>query len=71
MEYVVISYATTRNVRIDGQLAGKTNDTLMVERGHHVFDLGEPEDYQPKRVEKNVPRTTVVMPFFINDFRPA
>jgi hypothetical protein len=42
MEYVLISYPTTRNVRIDGQLAGKTNDTLMVERVHHMFDLGEP-----------------------------
>jgi hypothetical protein len=71
MEYVVISYPTNRNVRIDGQVAGKTNDTLMVERGHHLFDLGEPEDYQPKSVEKDVPRTTVVMPFFINDFRRA
>jgi hypothetical protein len=71
MEYVVISYPTSRHVRIDGQLAGKTNDTLMVERGHHVFDLAEPADYKPQSVEKIVPRTTVVMPFFINDFCPA
>ena len=39
MEYVVVSYPTARDVRIDGQIAGKTNDTLRVERGHHTFDL--------------------------------
>lgn len=42
MEYVVVSFRAARKVRIDGQDAGFTNDTLMVERGHHVFDLGEP-----------------------------
>jgi len=47
MEYVVVSYPTTRKVRIDGQDAGFTNDTLMVETGNHLFDLGDPRDYQP------------------------
>jgi hypothetical protein len=71
MEYVVVSYSTARNVRLDGRLAGKTNDTLMVERGHHRFDLGDPQDYQPTSVEKDVQDTTTVTPLVIADFKPS
>ena len=71
MEYVKVSYPTDRNVRIDGQVAGITNDTLMVERGHHSFDLGEPQDYQPPSVRKNVQNTTSVSPLLIDDFHPS
>lgn len=71
MEYVVVSYPTNRNVRIDGQIAGKTNDTLMVDRGHHSFDLGDPQNYQPAAVEKNVQDTTSVSPLLVDDFRPS
>lgn len=71
MEYVKVSYSTERDVRVDGQIAGKTNDTLMVERGHHKFDLGEPQDYQPAAVVKNVQNTTSVSPLLIDDFHPS
>jgi hypothetical protein len=70
MEYVVISYPIVRKVRIDGQYAGFTNDTLMVEAGHHLFDLGDPGDYQPGAVAKIVQSTTSIGPLIINDFRP-
>lgn len=70
MEYVVVSYPTDRDVRIDGRLAGRVNNTLMVERGHHIFDLGNPQDYQPPSVEKNVQDTTTVTPLIIDDFKP-
>jgi hypothetical protein len=71
MEYVVVSYPTARDVRIDGQLAGKTNETLRVERGHHTFDLGDPQDYQPLSVEKSVRDTTSIKPMRIKDLRPS
>ncbi len=70
MEFVVISYSGDRSVRIDGQVAGKTNDTLMVEKGHHTFDLESPQDYQPPSVKKNVQDTTSVTPLIIDDFKP-
>lgn len=70
MEYVVVTYPTERDVRVDGQVAGKTNDTLMVDRGHHIFDLGEPQDYEPPSVERNVQDTTSVGPLLIVDFHP-
>ena len=41
MEYVVVSYPNSRRVYVDKNVAGNTNDTLMVEAGHHVFDLGK------------------------------
>ena len=71
MEYVVVTYPTAREVRVDGQAAGQTNDTLHVEKGHHIFDLGAPQDYRPARVEKNVQDTTSVDPLIIGDFRPS
>jgi hypothetical protein len=71
MEYVVVSYPTVRDVRIDGQIAGKTNDTLRVERGHHTFDLGVPLDYQPASIEKSVRDTTSIKPMRIKDLRPS
>ncbi len=71
MEYVVVRYPKDRNIRIDGQVAGETNDTLMVEQGHHIFDLGDPHDYQPQSVEKDVQNTTSVSPLLIGDFRPS
>jgi hypothetical protein len=70
MEYVVVRYPKVRDVRIDGQVAGKTNDTLIVEKGHHVFDLGEPLDYMPPSVEKNVQDTAPEAPLIVADFRP-
>ena len=70
MEYVVVSYPTARDVRIDGRIAGKTNDTLRVERGHHTFDLGYPQDYQPASIKKSIRNTTAIRTMRIEDFRP-
>jgi hypothetical protein len=71
MEYVVISYPITRKVRIDGQDAGFTNETLMVETGNHIFDLGIPRDYKPQSVTQIVQSTTSIGPLIINDFHPS
>lgn len=70
MEYVVVTYRISRKVRIDGQDAGFTNDTLMVEQGHHTFDLGDPQDYQPASVDSIVRSTTSVGPLIIKSFQP-
>ncbi len=69
-EYVVVKYIVDRKVRIDGEEAGFTNDTLMVDQGHHTFDLGVPSDYRPTSVEKIVVNTTSVGPMIIDDFHP-
>ena len=71
MEYVVVTYTVDRKVRIDGQDAGFTNDTLMVEKGTHIFDLGDPADYKPATIEIIVQDTTSVGPMIIKDFHPS
>ena len=58
MEHVVVRYHEERNVYIDGQPAGKTNETLMMEEGHHLFDLGEPKDYLPESREVAISETS-------------
>ena len=71
MEYVVVSYPDDRDVVVDGQVAGKTNNTLMIEAGHHVFELGEPQDYEPLSVERAVENTTSLSPLIVRDFHPS
>ena len=70
MEYVVVRYPKRRVVRMDGQDVGFTNETLMVEQGHHVFDLGEPLDYTPASLEKLVQDTVSEDPLIVPGFRP-
>ena len=68
MEYVVVSYPSARKVRVDGQDTGSTNETLRIETGHHVFDLGDPQDYHPTSVGKIVQNTTMLDPLIVDDF---
>lgn len=62
MEYVVVVGPQGRDVYLDGQRAGTTNETLMVEAGVHTFDLGEPHDYQPPSRTELVDDTTPIAP---------
>ena len=62
MEHVEVQFPEERDVNIDGQLAGKTNSTLMVEEGHHVFDLGQPLDYEPESQQVAVTGTDPIRP---------
>lgn len=71
MEFVFINYVTGRLVRVDGKEFGITNSTLMLEKGHHIFDLGEPPDYRPAAVQTVVQNTTIISPLIINDFQPS
>ncbi len=71
MEYVVITYPMARKVRIDGQEAGFTNATLLVEEGHHIFDLGDPLNYYPGSFATVVHNTTSILPLIIKNFQPS
>jgi hypothetical protein len=62
MEFVVVRYPSSRPVFMDGQDAGETARMLFVEEGHHVFDLGDPRDYEPPALEVEVTGTTAVTP---------
>lgn len=69
MEYVVVKYPTERDVYIDWQAGGKTGRSLMVERGHHRFDLGRPGDYTPDARHVMVENTTELTPLIL-EFSP-
>jgi hypothetical protein len=47
---------------MDGELIGKTNKTLRVEKGTHSFDLGEPKNHAPESVKRSVTDTTRILP---------
>lgn len=65
MEYVEVEFPEERDVNMDGQIVGKSNSTLMVEEGHHVFDLGEPLDYDPESQEVAVTGTDPLNPLIV------
>ena len=70
MEYVFVNYYRKRNVFMDGNLTGKTKETLRVEEGTHKFDLGEPKNYSPSFRKVKVMETTQIEPMDIT-FSPV
>lgn len=65
MAHVQVIYPTERTVYIDGEDNGSTNTVLRVDEGTHLFDLGEPVDYEPESQEEVVADTTVLKPLTI------
>lgn len=57
MEYVIVKYLVSRGVLIDDTLTGHTNETLMVDEGHHEFKLDGKADYTPLSQEVLVQNT--------------
>lgn len=70
MEYVIVKYPEERDVLVDEQQVGKTNQTLEIETGHHTFSLGEPQDYTPSDQTVAVSGTNPIIPMEI-EFTPA
>ncbi len=63
MEYVYVSFREPRTVFVDGMALGQTNQTLPIQRGHHVFTLSDPQDYLPATVTATIQNTTSLNPF--------
>jgi hypothetical protein len=70
MEFVKVTFPTDRAVQLDGAPEGRTNKLLGVERGHHIFDLGEPFDYTPPNRDVLVAGTSQDRPQLIQ-FEPV
>jgi hypothetical protein len=62
MEWVIVWYPRERDVFIDGQRSGRTNQMLIVREGTQTFDLGVPIDYRPQRRRMAVTGTTAATP---------
>jgi hypothetical protein len=70
MEFVQVTFPRARGVFMDGAPQGKTGQTIGVQRGHHIFDLGDPQDYEPPTFPTVVAGTTQTQPLIIM-FKPA
>jgi hypothetical protein len=52
MEFLIVRFPESREVRVDGAPQGKTNTVLQFEAGYHVVTLGPPWNFSP--VEQKV-----------------
>ena len=57
MEHVIVEFPEDRGVLIDDDPSGSTNQTLMVEEGHHQFALADPANFEPENQEILVQNT--------------
>lgn len=65
MEHVIVKFPTNRNVFIDNEKNGKTNEVLRVDAGTHKFQLGPLKNYTPESRNVAVSGTTVLDPMEI------
>jgi len=65
MEYVIVRFPSSRDVYVDGEKNGRTDDSIRVDAGSHQFDLGSPQDYDPESREVAVTGTTLFDPMEI------
>ena len=69
MEYVKVTFPTSRLVYIDGEESGYTNEVLRVDAGTHLFELGNLQNYRPASRKVTVQDTTVLEPLVVAFFR--
>ncbi len=65
MEFVKVTFPTSRYVYVDGVQGGRTNTVLRIEAGTHAFDLGNLANYAPESQELVVEGTTVFEPLTV------
>lgn len=65
MEYVVVECNETRDVLVDDQKNGETNETLRVGTGQHTFTLGGEQNYTPQSITETIDNTSVLEPHVI------
>jgi hypothetical protein len=69
MEFVKVTFPTRRLVYIDEEENGYTNQVLRVERGTHVFELGNVDNFRPASRTVMVRDTSVLEPLEIPFYR--
>lgn len=62
MEYLKVSFAEDRGVRVDGRPAGRTNVVVEIEGGTHSVTLDGPQDFAPPSQIVELKDTTVLGP---------
>jgi len=65
MEFAMVTFPEVRGVQMDGAPQGLTGQVIGVQRGHHDFDLGDPQNYVPPTIHALVAGTTQMQPMVI------
>ena len=69
MEYLIVFFPSTREVRVDDLAQGKTNVVLQLEAGLHDVTLGPPQDFSPVAQTILLMNTAPVDPYRITFHR--
>ncbi|MGR9109032.1 MAG: hypothetical protein ACU843_19125 [Gammaproteobacteria bacterium] len=70
MEYVIVKFAHSRAVYVDGNETGTTNSIFRIGPGLHDFNLGTPLDYRPPNQQMTIQGTNALAPTVI-EFDPV
>ena len=60
MQFITVTFAEERDVIIDGEIAGKTDQVLQVEKGTHRIRLDDKQNYTPQWRQPNVRGPTII-----------
>ncbi len=64
-EFVKVIFPGERQVYVDGNPCGFTNEPFQVQTGTHTFHLGAPWNYQPSSQTVRVTGTLAPLPMII------
>jgi hypothetical protein len=68
MEYLIVRFPGTREVRVDGVPHGRTNIVMQFDAGIHVVTLGPPWNFAPHEQKVLLYNTAALDPYRI-EFR--
>ena len=67
MEYLLVNYPACREVLVDKEAQGSTNETIELEKGTHVITLkAPPYDFRPRRRKIILKETSPLTPREVN-----
>lgn len=65
MEHVIVEFDEERDVYVDAQRNGKTNQMLRLGAGTHTFSLSDPQNYSPTEITEEIKDSSVLDPYII------
>jgi hypothetical protein len=65
MEFLIVRFPESREVRVDGLAQGKTNIVLQFEAGFHMVTLGPPFNFSPVEQKVLLLNTAALDPYRI------
>lgn len=66
MEFLVVLFPRKRQVRIDGEVNGSTNELIEIEGGEHTVTLGPPRNFKPESHTVDIHNTAALTPMTVS-----